>query len=309
MKIDRLLAITILLLNREKVTARELSERFEVSVRTIYRDIDALNLAGIPVTASQGSGGGIFLMPGYRVDHQFFTSEEILSLITTLSGITSILGDAGIRGAEEKIRHLSGLQPADSGGREGPVSIDLSGWERIPGLKEKLTRLVRAIQDEKLVRFTYTNLEGGTVARETEPLKVFFEFSNWYLLAWCRLRKDYRYFRISRMDDLAVLDRSFDRPARMNDSGRGAWQEKTPVEIELLFSDTSDGRIRDFFSREDIRVEEDGLHVTARWPLDEWVYGYILGLGPRVEVLSPPAVREEIVRRIRDMERLYGPET
>ena len=313
MKIDRLYAIALYLANRESATAEELAERFEVSVRTIHRDLETLDLAGVPVVTRQGRGGGVGLMPGYRLDGGYLTRRDLRELAVTLAGIAPILSGTAVPAIVGKMAALG------DGGREvedeePPVDIDLTGWIRRPGWQDAMKVLVEAVRTERAVRFSYTSLKDIRTEREVEPLKVIFSSSQWYLSGWCRLRGDYRWFNVSRMEDVRPLASRFDRRRRLaemkSDDGFG-----DPVaEIKLSLTAKGLAKARDFLDPESVRPEANAaggesaerFGAMIRWPTNEWVYAFLLGLGPEARVLEPEEVRREMARRIALMAEGYA---
>ena len=194
MKIDRLIGILSVLLQKEKTTAPELAERFEVSRRTINRDIEDLCRAGIPIRTSQGTGGGISIMDGYRMDRTILTSKDMQVILAGLRSLDSVSGGSYYAQLMEKIQ--TGSSTFISG--RDSILIDLSSW-----YKESLTPKIETIQDaigeRHLVRFRYYSPTGES-GRTVEPYYLVFHWSSWYLWGWCRDRKDFRLFKLNRMD-------------------------------------------------------------------------------------------------------------
>jgi predicted DNA-binding transcriptional regulator YafY len=296
MKIDRLLSIVLILLTRDKLTASELAEYFEVSVRTIYRDIESISLAGIPVYAEQGKGGGISLMGHFKLERQFFLSSELNDLIAAVQRIPAITGDSQLEKAVEKMRFLSGAEgvgiPDDS-----VVACHFSD-DFFDDEKRSMETLTKAIRSEQVVEFSYSAPDKEKSVRDVEPLRIIFLFSNWYLQAWCLIRNDYRLFKISRMDALKIKNRTFLRAMRMKTIPEPSGGNSKPTtSIELLFTDKKVAGLNDYFRESEFHESEEGLRICVEWPLDEWVYRFLMGFGPGVLVLSPLAVKEEIFRR------------
>ena len=309
MKIDRLYSIALFLSARESATVAELAERFEVSVRTIHRDLEALDLAGVPVVTRQGRGGGVGLMPGYRLEGGYLTRRELRELAVTLEGIAPILSGTRVPTIVGKMAALG-----EGGGTDvPPVDIDLTGWRRRPGWQEVMTALVEAIKSERTVRFRYTSLKDIRTMREVEPLKVIFSSSNWYLSGWCRLRRDYRWFTVSRIEEIRILSSRFDRRRRLEEM-RGDDGFGDPVaDIRLSLTAKGLAKARDYIDPDSIDPPNAGggdsvvrFTATMRWPANEWVYGFLLSLGPEASVLEPGEVRREMERRIARMAEGYA---
>ena len=194
MKIDRLIEILSILLQKESTTAPELAEHFEVSRRTINRDIEDLCKAGIPIQTTQGSGGGISIMDGYRMDRTILTSKDMQMIMAGLRSLDSISGSSYYGQLMEKIQ--TGSSEMVSG--KDSILIDLSSWYK-NSLAPKIASIQSAIENRHLLKFDYYAPSGDT-KRTIEPYYVIFKWSNWYVYGWCRKRKDFRLFKLNRMD-------------------------------------------------------------------------------------------------------------
>lgn len=194
MKLDRLIGILSILLQRETVTMPYLAETFEVSRRTVSRDIDALCRAGIPLATRQGAGGGVSLLAGGRVDRALLTSGELQAILAGLRSLDSVSGTHRYVQLMEKL--------AGPGAQEGDMLIDLAAWHKGP-LSEKIELLQQAMGAGRVVLFHYYAPSGET-DRVAEPCHVVYQWGAWYLWAWCRQRQDYRLFKLDRMARLAL---------------------------------------------------------------------------------------------------------
>ena len=175
MKLDRLIAILSVLLNQEQATAPELAKRFEVSRRTINRDIEALNRAGIPIVTLQGAGGGIRIMDGFRMDRTALTSREMQAILSGLRGLDSVSGTSRYKQLMEKISPgAADVLPGDQ-----HILIDLASWHKA-SLSGKIELLHGAIEQHRLVSFHYLS-PGGESDRIVEPALLIFQWSSWYL--------------------------------------------------------------------------------------------------------------------------------
>ena len=203
MKMERLIGILSILLQRDKVTAPELAEQFEVSRRTIQRDIESLCQAGIPIATAQGTGGGISILEGYRVDRTVLTTPEMQAILAGLQSLDSV---SGTRRYAQLMEKLS----AGSGGRDSHILIDLSSWYKT-SLSPKIEAIHSAIRQHLTIRFTYFSPK-ETALRTVEPYDLVFQWSSWYVWGWCRTRQDFRLFKLNRMTDLAPASPS--RPGR-----------------------------------------------------------------------------------------------
>ena len=204
MKMERLIGILSILLQRDKVTAPELAEQFEVSRRTIQRDIESLCQAGIPIATAQGTGGGISILEGYRVDRTVLTTPEMQAILAGLQSLDSV---SGTRRYAQLMEKLS----AGSTGRDSHILIDLSSWYKT-SLSPKIEAIHSAIRQHQTIRFTYFSPK-ETAVRTIEPYDLVFQWSSWYVWGWCQTRQDFRLFKLNRMTDLVPGEPFTPRPA------------------------------------------------------------------------------------------------
>ncbi|MCX8128866.1 MAG: YafY family transcriptional regulator [Clostridia bacterium] len=301
MKINRLLEITIILLNRESITARELSDRFGVSTRTIYRDIDILSSAGVPVFTNKGSGGGIALLENYSLNRTLVSDHEIDSLLLALKTLQAIKYPE-IDMIIDKIGSVfKNTEAADW------VYIDFSQWGSKPNEYNKFINIKRAVLERRVISFEYINAEGNKSLRSMEPMKLIFKGQAWYLWGFCKGRQDFRVFRISRIKKLLLTNEIFERKrpesVRKEESDGS---QKPPVNLKLKFSPEVLYRIYDDFDEDMITRNEDGTYrVDIALPEDEWVYGYLMSFGYFLEVLEPKHIRKILTDRMKKTLKFY----
>ncbi|MFD0714880.1 helix-turn-helix transcriptional regulator [Paenibacillus sp. GCM10027626] len=310
MKLDRLLAITMLLLNRRRVGAKELADRFEVSLRTIYRDLETINQAGIPIVSFAGASGGYEIMDSYRLERQMLSLEELQSIITALRGVRFVMDDREFGNLLDKVGAL--VARAEQGAAEQmsrELLIDINPWQDGRAEKEKLSGLRQAIRQSRLVRFAYTSAAGEDSQRVCEPMAVVLKGYVWYLYGYCRLREDYRIFRLSRISGLSQLDEAFARRETDVEQlrfGMGIDQHHPMVRLKLRFQPRAKARVQDYFSPQSIVVEPEGtLLVTAEQPDEPWLYSMLLGYGRDVQVLEPKSVIAALVEKAKEIVSLY----
>jgi len=300
LKINRLLGITILLLNRETVTAKELAERFGVSTRTIYRDIDVLSSAGVPVFTNKGNGGGISLLENYSLNKTLISENEIESILLALKTLKAAKYPE-IDAILEKIGAVFKHSETDW------VHIDFSPWGSTPNEYNKFIEIKKAILDRKRICFDYINSAGEKTSREIEPMRLVFKGHAWYLWGYCVRKNDFRVFRISRIKNVKVTNGLFKRRDFV-DKNQSNETENTrpPVYLKLKFYPQILYRLYDDFDDEMIVRNSDGTcTVEVQFPEDEWVYGYLLSFGSYVEVLEPQHVRDIIADRAKKLLKLY----
>lgn len=274
MRLYRLLAITMIMINKDKVTAKELAEQFEVSQRTIYRDLDTINQAGIPLVSYQGSDGGYAIMENYKMDKNMFTPEEILSIMTALEGLNSTMEDRSLKDITEKFKTL--IPEKNSSDFSKKLAIDLNPWDENEEIRDKIDILKKAIDEKKIIKIKYINRQIKTSTREIEPITLVLKGTTWYLYAYCNLRSDYRIFRLSRIQECEVLNRNYNtthKNYREFEKQHNWESQKNLVDLELSFNKEIYLNIQDYFSSQHIKKQEDGsihkfyhMMVTMYYP-------------------------------------------
>lgn len=307
MKIDRLLSITLMLINRPMVTARELSEKYDVTIRTIYRDIEAIIAAGIPVVAYQGKQGGFCLMDNYRIDRQLLTLNDMTSILLALKGLNTALNNEFVSDAIEKIESIV---PDDKriivNQHFDDMVIDLSCWGEPKAQKDRISIISSAVTEKKLLSFRYRNLRGEELLRTIEPMTLILKMNYWYVYGYCRDRDDYRLFRVSRMLDCTSLDTTFVKKNRLFDEKEFFNNQTNVIKIRLKFSLVAKSKVEEFFADHYVETLSDGsIIVEVDFPEDEWVYSTLLSYGETVEVLSPPHLRQLIKEKLKKAYNLY----
>ena len=300
MKIDRLIGILSILLQEDKTTAPELAERFEVSRRTINRDIEDLCKAGIPVRTVQGTGGGISIMDGYRMDRTILTSRDMHMILAGLRSLDSVSGSSYYGQLMEKIQ--AGSSEFISG--RDSILIDLSSWYR-DSLAPKIETIQDAIGDRHMVRFRYYAPSGDS-ERAVEPYYLVFRWSSWYLLGWCMDRKDYRLFKLNRMDRVTETDKEFVcRDAPMPDlSAEKIFPDE--IKVKALFSPDMKWRLIEDFGSDCFTEADDGrLLFTADYTDMENLVTWLMTFGANAEVLEPAEARDIIRRNAEETLQLY----
>lgn len=302
MKIDRLLNIIILLLNRPIVQAKDLAERFEVSIRTIYRDIDAINQAGIPIVTYQGANGGIGLAEGYRLDRNLLTNEELAAIVTALQSVSSSYPDEGHAMLVEKISSIiPASQAEDFQFRTKQFVVDLSPWGNHDKLEAMILTLKKAIEERQAVRFSYRNAEGEATERTVHPYTLVLKGHAWYLYAYCTGKLGFRFFKLVRMKRLEPLDSRFEREDISLEERPWDKEWHAPertVSLTLRFGPGIRHAAEEWFGAESLQDDETGHSIAnVSLPDNAWLYGFILSFGPEAEVLEPESVRH----RIRDL--------
>ncbi|MCE5187814.1 MAG: YafY family transcriptional regulator [Eubacteriales bacterium] len=288
MKNDRLFQIVYLLLDKGTITAPELARALEVSVRTIYRDIDALSIAGVPVFASQGKNGGISLMPNYAFDKALLSDDEQNQILFAIQSLKAT--DQPVDALLNKLGGLFQKQNANW------IEVDFSRWGMGNTDSRKFEQLKTALIGKHPLEIVYCSSSGETNRRVILPLKLIFKDKGWYLQAYCRMAEDFRLFKVNRIVELTVQNERFaDLPDDPPPLEPNYMTEPGYTRILLRFSPAIAFRIYDEFDRSSIAPQPDGsLLVTAYFPQDGWVVGYLHSFGADVSILEPAEMREYV---------------
>lgn len=301
MKIDRLIGIMSVLLQEEKVTAPELAERFEVSRRTINRDIDELLYAGIPIRTSQGMGGGISIAEGYKVDRTILTSKDMQMILAGLRSLDSVSGSRYYGQLMEKIQ--AGSSEFISG--KDSILIDLSSWYK-ETLAPKISSIQDAIENRHILEFYYY-APSGESKRSIEPYYIVFKWTSWYVYGWCLKRKDYRLFKLNRMDKVKETHKEFTcRNAPVPDLSSELRFPRNIV-LKALFDPDMKWRLVEEFGPDCYEEQENGKLLLIRDYSDiENLTMWMLTFGDKVEVIEPLEVRERLKAMAESMMKIYG---
>jgi predicted DNA-binding transcriptional regulator YafY len=309
MKLERLLALIVLLLNQEKMTSKELADYFEVTQRTIYRDIETINQSGIPVVSFQGRNGGFGIMDTYKIDRNLLTVNDFSMIITALTGIKGTVNDKRLDYLLEKIKNLISARDLEFLNKENEhIIIDFHPWDTCKTGKESFEYIDRAIKEKKIISFSYSNVRGEDTERHVEPVALIVKGYIWYLYGYCLMRNDFRVFRLSRIKSIILLDETFVRRKDPKDfSWNEVWFDRIPkINLLLRFDRKLLVRVEDYFGREYIESQEDGsITVRVEHQHDEWLMGMILSFGSDVEVLEPEYLRQELKETGKKLVEIY----
>lgn len=292
---NRLFEIVYILMQKRKTTAKELADRFEVSTRTIYRDIETLSTANIPIYASKGKDGGIGLLDEYVLNKTILSEEEQNQILFALQGMKKVKGQDE-KNILEKLSILFNKKINDW------IKIDFSNWGNIQ--EERFNMIKSAILNKQLVQFTYYNSNGEESKRIVEPLQIWFKDKSWYLVSYCKLKQDYRIFKIARIKEIKILQEHFERELPKEEDNK-KYNFKI-IELELEINKVMTYRVYDEFESKEITKKEDGnFIIKVKYPENEWIYGYILSFGEHIKVLSPIKVKNIIKDKLKKTLKNY----
>lgn len=300
MKIDRLIGILSILLQQEKVTAPYLAEKFEVSRRTINRDIEDICKAGIPIVTSQGQNGGISIMEGYRMDKTLLTSSDMQAILAGLKSLDSVSGSKRYQQLMEKLAMGNSSVLASN----NHIMIDLASWYR-SSLAPKIGVLQAAVEDRRKVEFNYY-APGGESRRSVEPYLLIFKWSSWYLWGYCCEKQDYRLFKLNRMTELKAAGEQYE-PRQMPVPELSAERVyPTGIDVEAVFEPDMKWRLVEEFGMESFTQQEDGrLKFSFGFADKENLFGWLLSFGDKVELTKPANLRRELFEMVKRLQKMY----
>ncbi|MCI8583365.1 MAG: YafY family transcriptional regulator [Dorea sp.] len=301
MQIDRLIQIVFLLLSYENITAKRLAEELCVSTRTIYRDINVLSIAGIPILSKKGYRGGLSLLQGFSLDKSYFTLEEQSNIVQALQ----ILKSSNYPDADKTLSKVAGLFSHHL--QSEWLEIDFSYWGSPEKERNNITALERAIINKYVITFTYFNTELTITNQIVEPLKMMFKSHAWYLIGYSQHKNDIRTYKMSRIRELQITDRLFERELPEGFSITPAYKEEYNAPIFILhFSEKIAYKVYDEFQEKYIKKLDDGtLEVTFRYQLSDWTFLYLLSFGEYVEIIEPVEARNILKEKVQKILAMY----
>ncbi|RRD27214.1 helix-turn-helix transcriptional regulator [Fusobacterium canifelinum] len=297
MKDNRLFRILYYILEKEKVTANELADKFEVSVRTIYRDIDSISSVGVPIFTTQGKGGGIKIDNEYILNKSLFDANEKEQIIAALQGLEKT--DEPYK--SELITKLSALFKIKN---SNWIEIDFTSWGSNNTYQDLFNTLKIAIINKNIISFSYISSKAEKINRRVKPIRLLFKEQDWYLYAFCLLRNDFRYFKLSRIKDLEVLAINYE------DNFENAVLKKeikyeNIVNIKLKFDKSVAFRVYDEFNEAIVEDEKGNLYVEMKISNNYKLYNYIFSFGANVEILEPKEIRTQFKNMINKIAKKY----
>ncbi|MCM1024508.1 MAG: YafY family transcriptional regulator [Prevotella sp.] len=296
MKIERLIGIITVLQQKGKVTAPYLAEKFEVSKRTISRDVEALCIAGIPIVTEQGAGGGISIAEGFSVDTTVFTENELSLIFAGLKSIDSVSRTSKAALLKEKI---GGVIPVSEN-----MLIDLSSFHK-DSLSEKIELLQNAIDSRRRVTFRYF-YEKGEEDKLIEPALVVFKWSSWYVLGFCPERDGFRMYKLTRLWDLSVTGETFEPRVIPQDTLRFEGAAENKIMITALYEASEKFRLVDEYGSYCFTVSEDGrLLAEFGFRSEESAFQWFLGFGSKVEIVAPEEFRQTFLDELKRTLKIY----
>ncbi|MCL2629056.1 MAG: YafY family transcriptional regulator [Oscillospiraceae bacterium] len=297
MQINRLLEIVYVLLNQKSVTAKQFAERFSVSPRTIYRDIDTLSLAGIPVYTEKGKGGGINLLPEFVLSKSILSDKEQNEILSALQGLTNM-------GTVDSDHALQKLSAVFSKSVTNWLEVDFSDWSYSnAGI---FYDLKTAILEHRIIEFEYYGASGEMTQRRIEPIQLWFKSKSWYIKGFCLTRQNMRLFKLTRIRELQITNEIFETRNLLSilPEPEPDENQKQFIEVVLKIDKEMAYRVLDEWSeRNTVKLSDGSYKIIVTLPEDEWLYGTILAYGEYIEVIHPASLREKIKEKAKQIIR------
>lgn len=297
MRESRLFRIVYYLLQNGKATAPELAQKFEVSIRTIYRDIDSISSAGIPIYVTQGKGGGISILNDYTLDKSLFSEQEQEQMLTALQGMVATTEE----NSNELLTKLSGLFQINS---TNWIEVDFSDWAHRTPQQDTFNIIKEAIFQKRVISFCYFSGKGNKEKRNVRPIRLVFKSKSWYLYSFCLLRNDYRFFKLTRIKELEMLSETFTQDFTPTKIEKQIQVENTVV-VKLKFDRQAAFRVYDEFTDSITEDSQGNLYVQIDLPDNEVLYSYVMSFSDSVEVIEPQSIREQMKKRLQKMQEKY----
>ena len=304
MKIDRLLGILTILLQKDIVTAPMLADRFEVSRRTINRDVDDLCKAGIPLVTLQGTGGGIRIAGGYKMDKTLFTTKEMQTILAGLKSIDSVDGTSGYQTLVDKLYGGNQEELANVYDESGSIVIDLASYYK-GSLSPKIATVKDAIELSNIIEFDYY-APNGESHRKIEPYLLVFQWSNWYVYGYCMLKKDYRMFKLNRLLNISICEENFIKRKYPNIKMQMEKIFENGIHLIAEFDLSCKWRLIEEYGIESFKQQPDGtLIFEFNFANESNLFSWVLGFADQVRIIEPAIIKEKYLDIISNIQKKY----
>lgn len=299
MESGRLFEILYYLMENKQTTAKQLADKFEVSTRTIYRDLDKLLVAGIPIITKQGVDGGVSLDENFVFDKSLLDESQQEQILLALSSLSSL----HVSEYQELLKHMQTIFQKES---EEWLDVNFSSWHQDQEMNEKFSQLKDAILKHLRITFHYINAQGQKSHRDVFPIKLFYKNNAWYLYGYEVKKADYRTYKLTRIQQLVIKDEQFDRSAFYKEPHLTYEENQTKIDVVLKFQKYLGSFVYDQFSNQDIQEKEDGYWIHTSMPYHPWFLSFLLSFGSGVEIIEPHSLREEMLHEIHTLLKIYG---
>lgn len=290
------------MLNKELVTAKYLAEKHEVSVKTIQRDMETLNMAGIPVYSMKGMKGGYGILDSYKFDNKLMSTQEVNLLKSMLDSLSSVYSNKSLESLLEK---LESARITDVNSEKANIKVDMTPWNKVDKLQEKIKLISDTIEQSQILRIEYHNSNGECLLREIEPYELVLRHGRWYMLAYCLQKKNIRTFKVNRISTMEITNRHFDlRDYKSIQKDESTMRDD--VKKVLRFNKEVYYRVVDVFNVDEIiKITEENVIVVTYLELDSWLIPIILSFGDDVKVIEPEILKINVRNKIKNMNKIY----
>jgi Predicted transcriptional regulator len=308
MKIDRLIAIIMVLLEHEKISAKDLAEKFEVSVRTIYRDLDTINQAGIPIVSTSGPGGGVEILKTYKVEKRLFSTSDITTLLMGLGSIQCNIPSNDVVGTLVKVKGMIPLEKQkEFDFRVNQIKIDVNPWLYAADLSDTIELIKIALEQHQLLRFDYSDIRNRKSKREIEPYRLLLKGEDWYIQGYCISRNDFRTFKLLRMQNVCILEQTFElREFPFEKMDTAQFNDKTLAPAKFRIHETIKDLIVTRFGEDCLIPDGTEYYIASiHLPIDDLSCSYILSLGDKIVCVEPESLREKMKKLSEQIYKQY----
>lgn len=296
MKYEIMIRILFDLLSKSVVSASYLAKKYEVTTRTVYRYIDSLSLAGVPVEPIRGQAGGYKISDHFKITTGFLTSKEYEVVLSTLTAICNEVGDKDLESAIDKLKSVKRNTGINI--KAGNLVIDAGPWSGTTGYKEKLSALSDATDDSVLVNIIYHDRSGDISERVIEPHTIAFKEGMWYVYAYCSKREDFRFFKVSRIAGFAVTDIHFNRREVQALPFDGWYENSSNITVEFSISPSVVSDVEEWLGVENVISSGDGFYAKVSIPDDGGLISKITSFGKGIKVVSPQSLIDRIKENV-----------
>ena len=305
MKYEIMIRILFDLLSKSVVSASYLASKYEVTTRTVYRYIDSLSLAGIPVETVRGFNGGYKIAAHFKITTGFLTAKEYEIVLSTLSSFCEEVGNKDLESAIDKLKSVKRNHGLNL--KSGNLVIDAGPWSDTAGYKEKLTALSHATDESLVTNIIYHSRNGEVSERLIEPHVIAFKEGMWYVYAYCKTRQDFRFFKVSRIAGFVITDTKFSRRDLPNELPFGGWYENAQrITVEFSISQEVVSDVIEWLGVENVIKAEDGFYAKVSIPDDGGLVTKIMSFGKGVKVLAPNSLIDRIKQTASDIVDSYN---
>lgn len=307
MKYQMMLKILFLLLSRKKVSAKYIADRYELSLRTVYRYIDELSLADIPIYNERGRNGGYSISDTYKIPATFLTDEEAETIISALLQINKEIGSNVIETAITKLSAISKSEGENLSLSFGNLIIDGTAWGTVGVYTETLKIIEQAIENKQLISISYVNRDGEASERVIEPHLLALKQGLWYTYSYCQLRNEFRLFKVGRIEKAKLLDKTFTRRDIENTSEIfSKWYDEEAEFIDFIIDKSIKADVEEWLGVNNVTKQKDGsIIASAKLPVNDYLTAKVLSFGDKIKVVAPKKLKTQVINKAKAIEELY----